>query len=53
MVARFMVVARFVVVTVVAGLMEVGFYMQNQILKIILRQIFHKANKQLKIFSFS
>ena len=40
-------------VVVDGGLMEIGFYMQNQTLKIILRHIFHKANKQLKIFSFS
>ena len=46
----FIVVAKFVVVTLVARLMEIGFYMQNQTLKIILRHIFHKADKQLKIF---
>ena len=49
----FIVVAKFVVVTLVARLMEIGFYMQNQTLKIILRHIFHKADKQLKIFSFT
>ena len=51
--AGFIVVARFMVVTLVARLMEIGFYMQNQTLKIILRHIFHKADKRLKIFSFT
>ena len=52
MVMWWLMVARFVVVTVVVGLMEICFYMQNQTLKIILPHIFHKADKQLKIFSF-
>ena len=38
--------------SLVAGLMEIGFSMQNQTLKIILWHIFHKVDKQLKIFSF-
>ena len=48
-----LMVSRFMVVTVVVGLMEIGFYIQNQTQKIIFWCIFHDIDKQLKIFFFT